>query len=99
MEVITYSDSDSFICHKNTSIHQNINAFTVKWSERFRNLKRLYARIQIQMFYIETQVITTAIKWENFDRNTHRCILVCIYAQLQHTTDIHEPRKKDQLLF
>ena len=30
-----------------------------------------------------------------------RCILVCIYAQLQHTTDIHEPRKKkrDQLLF
>ena len=57
---------NSFICHTNTSIHQHINAFTVKWSGVFRKLKSLYVPIQIQLFYRNTtQVITAAIKWEN----------------------------------
>ena len=46
-----------------TSVHQHINAFTVKWSEGFRNLNGLYVPIQIQLFYRNTaQVITAAIK-------------------------------------
>ena len=57
---------NSFICHKNTSIHQHINAYTVRWSEGFRNSKGLYVPIQIQLFNRNTtQVIAAAIKWQN----------------------------------
>ena len=36
---------------------------------------------------------------QKIDRNMHRRILVSIYAQLQHTTGIHEPRKKETNCF
>ena len=62
--VIIQFNSIHLFATKSTSIHQHINAFTVKWSEGLRNLKGLYIPIQIQFLYRNTtQVIAAAIKW------------------------------------
>ena len=67
LPIMTPFQFNSFICHKNTSIHQHINAFTIKWSEGLRNLKGLYIPIQIQLFYRNTTlVIAAVIKWQNY---------------------------------
>ena len=57
---------NSIIYHKNTSIHQHIIEFTVKWSEGFRNPKGLYVPNQIQLIYrtnTRNTTIETQHKW------------------------------------